>query len=333
MRVEITAYTASGCALGEKLAHLLSEQGDNVRFRSGKGTDGIKARDFAAECFPMADALIFIGAAGIAVRSIAPLVASKLSDPAVLVMDDQGKFVISLLSGHVGGANDFTNRVAGLIGAMPVITTATDGHGAFAIDSWAAKAGFFIANPEKIKVVSGKLLDGKSVGFTSPFSVLEQLPKGFVRVEENPDVVVDVRRPETDCLWIVPPVLTLGVGCRKNTPVETIEAAFRDLISETGFSEKAFSQVCSIDLKAEEPGLLAFCETHQLPFVTYSAEELAAVPGEFTPSTFVSQITGVDNVCERSAVKGSGGQILVPKKAGNGVTMAVSAGNLTLNFK
>lgn len=333
MRVEITAYTASGCALGEKLARMLTEQGENARFRSGKGTDGIKARDFAAECFPVADALIFIGAAGIAVRSIAPLVASKLSDPAVLVLDDQRKFVISLLSGHVGGANDFTKRVAGMIGAVPVITTATDGHGAFAIDSWAAKQGFWIANPEKIKVVSGKLLDGKPVGFYSPFLVLEQLPKGFVSVEENPDVTVDVRRPETDCLWIVPPVLTLGVGCRKNTPAETIEAAFRKLITEAGFSEQAFSQVCSIDLKAGEPGLLAFCKAHQLSFVTYSAEELAAVPGDFTPSAFVSQITGVDNVCERSAVKSSGGQILVPKKAGNGVTMAISAGNIVLNFK
>lgn len=333
MRVEITAYTASGCALGEKLARMLAEQGESVRFRSGKGADGIKARDFAAECFPVADVLIFIGAAGIAVRSIAPLVASKLSDPAVLVLDDQGKFVISLLSGHVGGANEFTNRVAGMIGAVPVITTATDGHGVFAIDCWAAKQGFLIANPEKIKAVSGKLLDGKPVGFYSPSPVLGQLPEGFVRVAENPDVTVDVRCPDTDCLWIVPPVLTLGVGCRKNTPVETIEAAFRELIIETGFSEKAFSQVCSINLKAKEPGLLAFCEAYHLPFTTYSAEELAAVPGDFTPSPFVSQITGVDNVCERSAVKGSGGQILVPKKAGNGVTMAISASNVALYFK
>ena len=324
MRIEITAYTADGLALGEKLRGLLEQAGETVRFHSGKGPEGMKARDFAAEYFPKADALIFIGAAGIAVRSIAPFVASKLSDPAVLALDDQGKFVISLLSGHVGGANDLANRIAGLIGAVPVVTTATDGHGVFAIDSWAAKQGFFIMNPEKIKAVSGKLLDGKPVGFASPFPVLETLPKGFVRAEKNPDVAVDVRCPETDCLWIVPPFLTLGVGCRKNTPEEAIEAAFQKLLAKKGFSEKAFQQVCSIDLKAEEPGLLAFCKAHNLPFVTYSAQELAALEGEFTPSAFVSHVTGVDNVCERSAAKGSGGRVIVPKQAGNGVTMAVA---------
>ena len=224
----------------------------------------------------------------------------------------------------MGGANDLTNRIAGLIGAVPVVTTATDGHGVFAIDSWAAKQGFFIMNPEKIKAVSGQLLDGKPVRFASPFPVLESLPKGFVRADENPDVVVDVRRPETDCLWIVPPFLTLGVGCRKNTPEEAIEAAFQKLLAKKGFSEKAFQQVCSIDLKAEEPGLLAFCKAHNLPFVTYSAQELEALEGEFTPSAFVSHVTGVDNVCERSAAKGSGGRVIVPKQAGNGVTMAVA---------
>ena len=324
MRIEITAYTAAGCALGERLCAVLQKEGEDARFRSGKGENGIKAKDWAAEYFPAADALIFIGAAGIAVRSIAPLAASKLSDPAVLVLDDGGRFAVSLLSGHVGGANDLTRRVAGITGGIPVITTATDGRGLFAIDSWAAKCGFFIANPEKIKAVSGKLLDGRQVGLWTPFPIAGELPAGFFWTETAPDAAVSVRRPVTDCLWLVPPVLTLGVGCRKDTPAEAIEAAFEELLRQTGFSEKAFRQVCSIDLKAEEPGLLAFCEKRGLPFRTFSGEELSALPGEFTPSAFVSRITGVDNVCERSAVKGSGGEIVCPKQAGGGVTRAAA---------
>lgn len=332
MRIELTAYTADGCALAEKLCAGLAAEGETARFRPGKGENGIKARDWAAECFPFADALIFVGATGIAVRSIAPHVSSKLADPAVLVIDDRGRFVISLLSGHVGGANALTERIAAMIGATPVITTATDGHGLFAIDSWAAKHGFVILNPGQIKAVSGKLLDGKPVKLRTSFPVSGNLPKGFIRSEEQPDAAVSLQKPREDCLWIVPPLLTLGVGCRKNTPAALLEQAFAEMLKQTGFPEQAFRQVCSIDLKAEEPGLLAFCEAHRLPFITYSAEELAALPGEFTPSSFVRGVTGVDNVCERSAVKGSGGQLLLPKQAGNGITMAVAAAGLTLEF-
>ncbi len=332
MRIELTAYTADGCALAEHLSVLLQAEGFEARFCPGRGINGVKAADWVAECFPKADALIFVGACGIAVRSIAPHLTSKLSDPAVLVIDDQGKYVISLLSGHVGGANRLARRISALTGAEPVITTATDGHKLFAIDTWAAEHGFFIENPEKIKMVSGHLLDGNLIGLQTEFEICGELPKGFFRANESSQAAVSVRRPNENALWIVPPILVLGVGCRKGISVQALEEAFSLLLNEECLSAHAFVKVCSIDLKAGEPGLVTFCQSHKLPFVTASSQQLAAVPGTFSASAFVKSVTGVENVCERSAVWGSNGRILIPKRAGNGVTMAVAIGDIQLKF-
>lgn len=322
MKIGILAFSAKGLALGETLSPVLS--GDVSLSRCEKG----KLSAWTEEHFRSDDLIIYVGSCGIAVRAIAPFVVHKTEDPAVLVVDETGKFAISLLSGHIGGANAWCNLVAEKIGATPVITTATDRNGIFAVDSWAKEQGLAIVNPEKIVDVSSALLAGKTVGFTTEFPIEGKLPENVVPGGNN----FTISEKGGDGLLLVPPVITLGVGCRRDTPAEKIEEAFRNILALSGIHEKAVCKVCSIDLKANEPGLIAFCENHHLPFVTYTAEELQGVEGEFTASKFVSSVVGVDNVCERSAVKGSDGKLIVKKQAGNGVTMAMAMGSYTVTF-
>ena len=129
--------------------------------------------------FVQSDALIFVGAAGIAVRAIAPHCKSKTTDPAVVVVDECGRFAVPILSGHLGGANDLARAIAAVCGAVPVITTATDAHGIFAADEWAKHQNCMVLEPERIKLVSGKLLAGQPVYYRADFPVTGTVPSGL----------------------------------------------------------------------------------------------------------------------------------------------------------
>ncbi|MEZ4628104.1 MAG: cobalamin biosynthesis protein [Eubacteriales bacterium] len=289
---------------------------------------------WTAEHFSSDDALVFIGAAGIAVRAIAPHVKSKLTDPAVVVFGRARTYSVSL-SGHLGGANELATRIARFFSAILVITTATDQNGVFSVDSWAKKQGLAIINPERIKWVSSRLLAGETVLLSSKFPVEGALPAGIVLTTDSSDILVTWRtRGKAEALKLVPPVITLGVGCRKDTSAEHFEAAFQLMLKKAGCHPAAVKQVCSIDLKAGEPGLVAFCRSHALPFHTFSAPALANAPGKFSGSAFVKSVTGVDNVCERSAVLGCGenGQLLTKKDAEYGITMALAIEPYTVRF-
>lgn len=322
MKISILAFSEKGLLLAERLKTLLPEDAVSAG-RCAK--DGL--RGWTERQFDIADALVFVGAAGIAVRAVAPFVESKTSDPAVLVIDECAEFVIPILSGHIGGGNALAKRLADLLEACAVITTATDCNGLFAVDSWAVGQGYAIANPERIKQVSARLLAKGMIRLKSGFvTVLDPTLKDQILLAGQPpfDVRIDIKTHADSALLLIPPVLTLGVGCRKYTPVSAIHTAFDRLCADFKLEPRAFSQVCSVDLKANEPGLLAFCEDRKLPFLTFPPAALAALPGTFTPSDFVRQTTGVDNVCERSAVLGSGGALMIKKQALDGVTLAVA---------
>ena len=239
MTVELISFTENGGRLAAALAAGLERSGH----RAACTRKGERAEEWTAAAFRRAEALIFVGAAGIAVRSVAPHLVSKARDPAVVVVDELGRFAVPILSGHLGGANDLAREIAGLLGGQAVLTTATDARGIFAFDQWARRLGCAIPDPEKIRPVASRMLAG----------------------------------------------------------------------------------VCTIDRKGEEPGLLELCRRRRLPLRTYSPEELSRAEGEFTPSPFVRQVTGTDNVCERAAVLASGGPLLLKKTAGEGVTAALAA--------
>ena len=321
------AFTEKGLALAQKLAGALPGTVD----RCGHGGPGLA--DWAAEQFAHADALIFVGAVGIAVRAIAPHCRSKAVDPAVVVLDECGHFAVPILSGHLGGANDLARALAAVCGAVPVITTATDVNGVFAVDQWARRQGLMVCNPEQILSVSSRLLAGETVGFFSAWPIAGELPHGLYPVSrEDSQVVLDLHRPEEDALWLCPKGVRVGMGCRRGTPAAALRTLLEEVLTQEGIPEKAVYALCTIDLKKDEPGLQELARERNVPLLTYSAQELAQVPGNFTPSPFVEQITGVDNVCERAALA-SGGTLLRKKTAKDGVTVALAMEGLHLTWK
>lgn len=290
MTVRAIAFTQQGQAWQEKLGFPVER--------------GVPVREWAREAFDTADALLFIGACGIAVRAVAPLVRSKTSDPAVLVMDEAGRHVISLLSGHIGGANALALTIAARTGAQPVITTATDVRGVPGIDNWAVSQGLAIENPEAIKDISAAALAGRPVG---------------VAVTDR-----TIAPPFPVTLFLRPRTLVLGAGCRRGIDGEEFEQAALDFLARCGVSLLSVRALATIDVKKDEGAFLRFCERYRLPLVTFSAQALRAVPGVFTHSDFVQHTVGVDCVCERAAVLASGGHLLMGKTAQSGMTFALA---------
>ena len=279
------------------------------------------------------DALIFVGAAGIAVRAVAPHAASKKSDPAVLCLDEAGQVVIPLLSGHIGGANRLARRLAQALDATPVITTATDVNGRFSVDAWAAERGMVISSMPLAKRVSAEILT-RDIPFWSDRPKPERLAEGLVWSEQGAlGICVSVRdeKPFDDTLLLIPKALIVGIGCRRGTPAEAIDAAIEEVFKDNGLRLEAVAGAASIDVKSDEAGLMECCRGFGWPVTFYTAAQLSAVEGDFTPSRFVQKTVGVDNVCERSAAA-SGGQIIVPKTALSGVTVAVAEMKWGIDF-
>lgn len=279
------------------------------------------------------DALVFVGAAGIAVRAVAPHVHSKCADPAVLCVDEQARFVIPLLSGHIGGANRLACALADALGAVPVITTATDVNGRFSVDAWAAERGMAISSMALARRVSAEILV-RDLPFWSDAPRPEFLPAGLYWSDSGElGVCVSVRalHPFADTLLLSPRALVVGIGCRRDVPESSIATAVEAVFASQNLCLDAVARAASIDLKRGEPGLSGFCAHLGWPVDFYPAEALNALPGRFSGSEFVRQTTGTDSVCERAAMM-RGGRLIVPKTALNGVTVAVAELEWGLEF-
>lgn len=343
MKLSLIFFTQKGGELAERLSQGLRERGHQcevsgpARFAAAAGAQPYDSLErWTAERFPSQDGLIFVSACGIAVRAIAPHVKDKLTDPAVVSVDEKGRFAVPLLSGHVGGANDLARTVAELTGGTAVISTATDVNDRFAVDQWAVKQGMVFDRRDLAKKISASILEGKPVGAASDYRTEGKLPAGVTPDAVDLGFYVTSRTgnadPFAETLRLWPRVLHLGIGCRKDTPVEKVLTAVDTVLRDHHLAHEAVKDVSSIDLKQDEAALHILSELNGWPLAFYTAEELRAVEGAFTPSQFVRSVTGVDNVCERAAVKRSGGRILVPKTAMDGVTVAVAEEPFVIRF-
>lgn len=278
--------------------------------------------EWASEMFASGNALIFVGAVGIAVRAIAASVRDKLTDSPVIVIDDMGNYVIPILSGHAGGGNKLALTIAELIGACPVITTSTDIHGAFSADVFAGENRLTIRNRDGIRKVSAKAIEGKPV----TLSIKDYPPKGPA------DVIIADETDREYSLLLSPKKYTLGLGMRKGIGAEEAEAFITGILDKNNIITSDIYSVCTIDIKQTEPAIRAYCDKYRLPLITFDAALLNKAEGDFTSSEFVKQTTGVDNVCERAAVMGAGpgSSLIVRKQTGGGITVAVAVRNLTL---
>ena len=340
MKLAVFAFSRQGRDTARRCLAALAGPRDEYRAYAseswaGEGFSPIRPplADFTAPVFAWADAMVFVGACGITVRAIAPHVRDKRTDPAVLAVDELGQFVIPLLSGHIGGANRLAVRLAEAVGATAVVTTATDVNRRFSVDEWSARQGLYIDDMAAAKAVSAAILEGP-VPVWSDFPIAGDLPAGLEPGESGPlGICISWRRkfPFDRTLLLVPPVLRLGIGCRRGTSSGAIDALTDQLLAEHNVHPAAVGTVATIDLKKDETGLLDFCRDLGWPLSCYSAEELAAVEGDFTPSDFVRSVTGVDNVCERAALLGAE-RLLVKKTARDGVTAALALNAWEVRF-
>lgn len=328
----ILSFSEKGAQTAARVAKAM-EADWSVTLHAPRG----ELKKVTGELFASCDAIVFVGACGIAVRAIAPYVVAKTTDPAVIVMDELGEHVISLLSGHIGGANALCWSLAAALGGEAVITTATDVNKRFSVDAWAARQGLYIESMSLAKRFSAQILR-RDLPFYSALEIDGALPNGIYAVETGDlgaAVTYRDESPFASTLRLIPPVLYVGVGCKRDTPEERVAAAVENVFSANKLLPQSVAGFASIDVKSDEAGLLSYVRTREREIRFFSAEELRAVPGEFSASAFVAGTVGVDNVCERSAVlaAGEGARLIVKKTSQNGVTVAVALQNRRITFE
>ena len=293
MRTAIFSITERGAEIADKISNKLD--GCTIFI---KGRDFEKLRDVVDDNFNKFDALIFITAAGIAVRMIAPHIVSKLSDPAVLVCDERGQHVISLLSGHVGGANDLTLKVAEILNGEPVITTATDVENKIAVDSFALKLGLKPEPKNAIKIINSAILKGEPVFVTAGDTVLNLTPLRLIA----------------------------GIGCKRGTLKEVIEAAVAESCRRIEQPVDRISLIASIDIKNDEIGLIEFAASIGRNIKFFDVDTLRKTIERYnlSESEFVKKNIGVGNVCEAAALSCvERGKFALTKTKFAGVTVAL----------
>jgi cobalt-precorrin 5A hydrolase len=338
--IAVWAITPNGAALASKIAAGVPKADVYVAQKLGGLAKACRFESLAqavAGCFHRYTGHVFIMATGIVVRTVAPLMLHKTQDPAVVVVDDRGQFAISLLAGHLGGANKLAEQVAAAIGATPVITTATDVNAVPAIDVLAGEAGMAIENPQAIKTVNMALLTGAAVEVHDPFGLLSNRIPNARAVGPGgplvPRVLVDDRLLDAPpgALILRPPSLVAGIGCNRRTAADEIRGLLLATLREAGLSRASLRGLASIDLKADEPGLVALAQELGLPIEFFGRQEINRVGGAVqTPSAMVEKHIGVKSVCEATAILATrGGELVVPKRTTRNATVAIARVNFT----
>lgn len=337
MNISLFTYTKNGLTTALKVLDCFEEAEKKAYVPERFSQDGFLSLDLAKDfgaVFSWSDLVIFVASCGIATRKIAPFIKDKCTDPAVICIDETGKFVVPLLSGHIGGANEFAKIISEKIKSVCVITTATDINDRFSVDAWAKKQGFIIEDMAIAKMVSAEILEN-DVPLLSEFAVTSKLPNGVVHGQTGKiGIYVGTRKksPFERTLRLIPSVLHLGIGCRKGTKKDVIGRLVDDVLLENNIDKRAIKCVASIDIKSCEAGLLEYCRENNWDIFFYSSDELKSIPGEFTPSAFVKNITGVDNVCERAAIIGAE-ELIIKKRCAEGVTVAIAEERCELRFE
>lgn len=354
MKLAIISFTENGIKLSQTVSKSLSGRKVTLYTKCSRYTaEDLKVQRvkeslqvWTAQRMAEGDALLFIGACGIAVRAIAPNLTDKLHDVPVLVMDEEGQYVIPILSGHVGGANELARELADLMDARPVITTATDVQKKFAVDLFAKRNHLEIMNKDGIAKVSAKALAGEQLTIAIRAQNIECYHPKFCEVREEDfteaenqllreanmhkqdqeacgveqplrlvpyvkdqpvDIVVSEMQDNKNALiWLRPRRYVVGMGCRKNKDTEELLAFYQETLEQAMVEPGEVYALASIEKKKDEPGLLAISERMRIPFFTYTAEELNRVGACVHSSEFVKAQVGVDNVCERAAFAGCG---------------------------
>ena len=349
MKLAIIAITRNGARLGARLQGARPQAELFVLERFAPEAAGAQFTPFTGDLKAQVARLwgryhgfAFIMATGIVVRMIAPHLAGKDRDPAVVVLDEAGRFAVSLLAGHLGGANRLAIELAAASGGTPVITTATDVNGLIAWDEAARQAGLRIEPVAHIKLLNRLLLEGGRIalvdrrGRVAPYfantpgieihptfaAALQSAAAGLVFVTHRQIPDLD-RRP--NLLALRPPDLVVGIGCNRGTGADEIEAAVTRELGRAFLAFASIGRLASVREKADEPGLLEFAERHALPLDCFAPAALNAVAAPSPPSPHALDAVGAKGVCEPAAILAAGGgPLLITKKKHGNVTVAVA---------
>ena len=348
MRIAIIAITRNGARLGARLrsgfavADLFVSRKYSGQAGKGAISFDMELRQLVSDLWPETEGFVFIMATGIVVRLIAPHLAGKELDPAVVVMDDVGKFAISLISGHLGGANELASKCAFLTGARDVITTATDANGLPSFDMLAREEGWIIDDISRVKTLNALLLDNEKIAVVDPtgrvrpffhgvgnltfhdtfMDAFKSNAKGFLFVTNRH---LPPQAQSNDLLLLRPKNLVLGIGCNSGTSAEEIEEAISTHLKRVFLSIKSVECIATAVAKRDEKGLLDFAAKWEIELKFYESEELNGVTVPSPPSDHAMKAIGATGVAEPAALLASNGGMLLLKKVKSGnVTLAVA---------
>ena len=293
-------------------------------------------KELVAKIYSKYKTILFIMASGIVVRMIAPLIQSKLVDPAILVMDDRGENVISLLSGHIGGANERAKQLAQIIGARPILTTSSDINGKIAVDTFAMKHGLHITDFTAAKEITAMMLNEKNmciineIGMEIQYDYLgENLTEDNVENNEEYDGAIVISHSSSIKLSIpyvqlIPKNIVLGIGCKKDTKAkEIIEFIYRTM-EKLELSIHSIRVLSTVDVKQDEIGVIEAKEHFHTGLDIISREEIAIHQDKFKKSPFVMKTIGVGNVSEPCGyISSQSGTCLLGRTVQNGITLSV----------
>ena len=343
------AVTRGGATLARRIrgADLFLNGRFILRGEKNARAIGADIASVVGEIFERYKAVVFVMAAGAVVRLIAPHLKNKTTDPAVVVLDEGGRFAVSLVSGHIGGANELARKIASATGATAVITTASDVIGAPAVDTIAGRLGCAIEGMDAAKRVTADIVNGDAVGIYYYRGVAE-FAKRFAALPANVAIyksvsalarakpgaailitpkVLSARTTASlpDAAVLRPKVLVAGIGCRKGAEASEIDKLFLDSLAEAGLSPLSVRNLATITEKRGEPGIKRFAKAHGLKVEYISAERLLAAPTPSGKSGKAFETMGVHGVCEPAALLSAGaGTLLVPKKKSRHATIALA---------
>ena len=334
MKIAILSVSDKGRELGNALEEKLKD--DPTVIKVNHYHKNVKDNIFKA--FDRHDAVIGIMATGILIRSMQPFIQSKIRDPAVISIDDNGNFTISLLSGHLGGANSLTIKISNLINSTPVITTSTDTNGKLGIDVLSKDIHYEILNTENIVHINKAILNGEKITFTvNPSMNVEFLDdylknntlEMVISTEYSDSIPINQIRVshEGHDLYLEKRKIVIGIGCRKGKSENEIMTSISTVLNELDLDISLVDCIASAEIKKDEKGLLDLAATLQIPIEFVDVEKLKLFTSpDISKSEFVRSKFGIDNVCESSAliVAGFDSKLIYRKKAFNGVTIAVA---------
>lgn len=332
MKIACLSFTDSGSKLGDRLSSIKTDKYEIDHYINREIEGGIKT--ILKSLWKQYDGLIFISATGIAVRMSAPFIEDKSLDPALVVIDDLGRFCISLLSGHIGGANQIAEDIASEINAVPVITTATDNRNIESIDMFAKSNNYHIEDLQSVTKITSMMVNGKTIGlYTETDDYIDYGNTIIIRdlkdigpeiqgliIVSSQEKIKDVLIPFT---ILRPKNINIGIGCRKGVETSRIINAIEDEFRLHNLTTKSIKAIGTVEVKKNEKGIIRSSSYFNCPLKIYSIDEIRVVEDNFSKSQFVKDTIGVYSVSAPVAFL-LGGEIMTEKSKHNGITISIS---------